>query len=374
MKKVLINGAGGFIGGILVRKFLSAGYKVRASDMDHVDLQWAKDMGAEIAYCSLEDSEAIDRSVAGVDVIVHTAAIFNLAIPEETIMRVNVNGTRNYCESALRHNVQRIILFSTSGIYGIPDKPFIDETAKIQPRNAYEKSKWECEKLAVELFRSSQLPVSIVRPTLVYGPGSKYGQAMYVALGSACRIWGLENLILPSEGRVSHSVHVDDVCSAVQVLVESGDKVNGQAYNIADLDPVSSDDFIEILCQQLGINIRYKSPMLSKITIPLTRRGQGVIKYLLDRVNFNLTETWNLAVEKQGISSALAPVFDIGWLDYLWADHSYSTSKLAALGWEPKYPSIREGIVETIQWYRKERWIPGREELVEMAVARKLEA
>ena len=372
MKKVLINGAGGFIGANLVEHFINAGYSVRESDIAGANLERAKSLGAEIAYAALNDPEAIDASMKGIDVVIHSAAIFNLAVPRDEIIATNVNGTRYYCEAALKHGVERFVLFSTVGVYGIPRCTNITEDDTKSPRNPYEESKWLSEQVGMKYHYERGLPLTALRPTLVYGPGSRYGQAMYVTLFSALKCWGFDNLPIPAGGKVNHHVHVLDVCSAVQTLAEASNLVHGQAFNVADEHPLTSASAMECFCELSGIKAELKPQALQFAMAPTLKHGQGLLKkHLLGTLNKRLEKTWPRLVERFNLEPAFQPTFDVGWLDYLWADHSYSTEKLKSLGWNAQVPTFTEGLPETVEWYRAQRWLPSIEEMQTFATETK---
>lgn len=372
MKRVLINGAGGFIGRHLVETFVNAGYQVRASDIESADLSWAQPLGVETVYASLNDPKAIEQSVKGMDIVVHSAAIFNLSVPRNTIIQTNVDGTRHYCEAAVKHGIQRFVFFSTSGVYGVPKKPYITEDGPKNPRNPYEESKWLSEQCAMSFHKKHQLPVVAVRPTLVYGPGSRYGQALYLSLFSALKCWGMESLYVPRGGKINHQVHVADVCQAVKVLAETNAAVEGEVFNVADREPTSAGEIIACLGELIGIETNFQPALLNTLLSPGLRHGQGLIeKHFLSNFNKRLEKTWPRIVEQCGLKPMLNPYFDSAWFNYLWADHSYSTKKIRRLGWEASVPSFQQGMPATLQWYREEGWLPTIDAMSDYAANRK---
>lgn len=372
MKRILINGAGGFIGRHLVETFLRSGYQVRASDIASADLSWAQAQGVEIVHASLDDPKAIEKSVQGTDMVVHSAAIFNLSVPRNTIVQTNVDGTRHYCKAAVKHNVERFVFFSTSGIYGVPKKAFITEDGAKNPRNPYEESKWLSEQCAMSFHKKHGLPVVAIRPTLVYGPGSRYGQALYLSLFSSLKCWGIDSLYLPRGGKINHQVHVTDVCQAVKLLAETNAQVEGDVFNVADREPTSAGEIISCLGELTGIDIKLQPALLNTLLSPGLRHGQGLIdKHFLANFNKRLEKTWPRIVDYCGLKPMLNPYFDSAWLNYLWADHSYSTKKLRHLGWEASVPSFQQGMPATLQWYREQRWLPTVEAMANYAANRK---
>lgn len=366
MTKVLINGAGGFIGSNLVKHFLKAGYSVRASDIEQADLSWAKALGAEICSASLTDASAIDASVKGVDIVIHTAAIFNLATPHDVIVKVNTEGTQHYCQASQNHKVKRLVMFSSTGVYGRPSYIPIRENGPKNPSSSYEISKWESEKIAMGFYKDQGLPVTVIRPTLVYGQGSKYGQSMYVGLFSSLKAWGQKTIPITRKGKINHHVHVDDVCSAVETLATADENdVLGKAFNVADNAPLTAEETVKVFAKLTGLKTRTLPSLLNFALVPFYKHGQELLKKPLSGVNRSMEKSWDEMVQNYALESALKPTFDIGWVDYLWADHAYNTKALKSLGWSPKYESFTTGMPKVIEWYREQGWIPTIDQLTE---------
>jgi len=181
MKKVLVTGAGGFIGSHLTEELVKKGYQVRAfvrynsrnnwghlesldkSILDHI----------EIMSGDITDPFFVDKAVEGTDAVFHLAAL--IAIPysyvaPENFVNVNINGTLNILKAALNHNVARVIHTSTSETYGTALYTPINEQHPLQAQSPYAATKIGADKLAESFHLSFGLPVSIVRPFNTYGP------------------------------------------------------------------------------------------------------------------------------------------------------------------------------------------------------------
>lgn len=371
MMKIFVSGAGGFIGANVVKALLRRGYRVRASDHARVDLSWATQLGAEVVAADLLDEKQIARSLKGIDAVVHTAAIFDLTTPAKTLLHVNTQGTHNYCRAAVKAGAARFIQFSTVGVYGVPQRINLDETGRKRPRNAYELSKWQSEQIAFSYAGQRGLHVVALRPTLVYGPGSRYGQAMYAALFTCLSAWSLKALALPAGGRLTHHVHVADVVDAVLTLLKADSSAYGRAYNVADQRPLLSQQVVELFCREMGMQLRPLPGILNEALAPLFRWGQPLLAKRLRLLNQAMQKTWARFVARGWIKPVLTPKFDQGWLDYLWADHSFNTTALQQLGWQAKVPSFLQGMPKTIEWYRRQRWLPTVEQIKTFAMERK---
>ena len=172
MNKVLITGATGFIGSHLVEKNLKEGNHVRilALPDDPVAREY-ETRGIEVIYGDIRDNSQVERSVKGVDIVFHLAAVVTDWAPKELFVQVNIHGTRNVCEASLRNKVDRLVEVSTNDVFGIKEDVIIDETFDYDYwREPYADTKLEATKIVDDYSRRG-LPVSIVYPCWVYGPG-----------------------------------------------------------------------------------------------------------------------------------------------------------------------------------------------------------
>lgn len=180
-KRVLVTGAGGFIGSHLAEALVAAGASVRAfvryngrSEWGHLDKLPDEVRGAlDVVAGDVVDPFIVDRAVADREVVFHLAAL--IAIPysyvaPQSYVDVNVKGTLNVLEACRRHETPRLLHTSTSETYGTAIYTPIDEDHPLQGQSPYSASKIGADKLAESYFRSFALPVVTVRPFNTYGP------------------------------------------------------------------------------------------------------------------------------------------------------------------------------------------------------------
>jgi UDP-glucose 4-epimerase len=184
-RRVLITGADGFIGSHLVESALAAGATVRALalytsfgtagwlDQSKPFQAALADGQAELVLGDIRDGELVDAAVAGVDLVLHLAAL--IAIPYSYVaprsyVDTNITGTLNVLEAVRRHDVPRMINTSTSEVYGTPDTIPITETHPLRGQSPYSATKIAADKLCEAFARSFETPVVTLRPFNTYGP------------------------------------------------------------------------------------------------------------------------------------------------------------------------------------------------------------
>jgi NAD dependent epimerase/dehydratase len=180
-KKVLVTGAGGFIGSHLTEALVAAGATTTAmvrynsgSLIGNLAFMDADKLEAvQIVNGNIEDSDFVYKSIKGQDVVFHLAAL--IAIPysyevPRTYLRTNIEGTLNVLEAARRYNIARVVHTSTSEVYGTALRTPIDESHPLQGQSPYSASKIGADKLAESYYRSFGTAVTTVRPFNTFGP------------------------------------------------------------------------------------------------------------------------------------------------------------------------------------------------------------
>lgn len=180
-KRVLVTGAGGFIGSHLVEMLVSEGADVRALVHYNSRNDWAQmqrvpveiTAAVEIHTGDIRDPFFINRVVDGTDIVFHLAALipipYSYVAPSEYI-DTNVKGTLNVLEAVRSHGIERMVHTSTSETYGTAIYTPIDEQHPLQGQSPYSASKIGADKLAESYWRSFETPVVTIRPFNTYGP------------------------------------------------------------------------------------------------------------------------------------------------------------------------------------------------------------
>ncbi len=375
MKRCLVTGAGGFIGSHVVRWLLKEGYQVRATDLPRANLEWAEKEGAEVMKVDLLDRKEVPNLFKDIDWVFHVAGLFDFSLPYDVLYNANVVATRNVCEAALQAEVESFVHWSTVGVYGRTVYIPMDENHPKNPTNNYEKTKWMGEQVAMS-YAKKGLSVRAIRPTLVYGPGSKYGVGLFLS-AIVAGYWETKKAPFRVVGdMLTHHVHADDVARAAIHLAKRPDTV-GRAFNVADDRPVTLTEMFDALADVLGVEKGVPLPLYQKLvrilipmTAPLAPVLENSIIFGIRLINKIVQQKWDNIVKKYGIKNVLRPRIDLDWLfsygavklsTWKWipAGHkAYDTSALKATGFECMWPDFREGLKKTVEWYQEQGWLP----------------
>jgi nucleoside-diphosphate-sugar epimerase len=225
---ILVTGATGKVGSHLVPRLLAEGFRVRALVRPGPAVQPLREQGAEIAEGDLLRAESLDSPLSGVGTVIHLAAFFRGATPEQA-REVNLVGTERLAAAAQRAGVRNFIFTSTSNVYppGL-DRPAreLDSPGPVVPSHPYPASKTAAEAKLMELNHTGSFGLTVLRLGFVYGEGDRH----VWEIGAHLSGW--------NPARRMHCVHHADVGQAVTRVLRLGAPA-GKVYNIADDAPIS---------------------------------------------------------------------------------------------------------------------------------------
>lgn len=356
MELVLVTGAGGFIGRHIVRLLASRGYSVRATDLRAEDLAYAREMGAQVSAGDLKDHRFVAAAVEGVDSVIHPAAAFDLGLPRKVLIDTNVTTTANMARAAARAGVRMFVDFSTCDVFGYVSRGPTDEDDPKQPRCAYSRSKLLSELTAFGVMDREGLPVAVVRPTFVYGPGAIYTARSFVLLPSLLAKH-VRSLPLPHGGPRTNTIHVEDVASATVAVLEAGEAAAGRAFDIADDSLMCAFEFLRTIFEPFGITCRETAIPYAVIEATGKLMSRLPIR-VFEMVNRFLTGKWDAVIVDNALEPLLSPKLDRDFAGFLSGEHLYSNDRAKSLGWEPRYPTFADGWPPTVEWYRANNYIP----------------
>ncbi len=268
--KVLVTGSEGFIGSHLTETLFSAGHDVRClvqynsfghnGWLDSFPDETLKRL--EIIRGDIRDSFMVEAISKDIDVVFHLAAL--IAIPysysaPESYIDTNVKGTLNILNACRKHETKRIIITSTSEVYGTALYVPIDEKHPRQGQSPYSASKIGADALAESYFRSFEMPVTIVRPFNTYGPRQSARAVIPTILTQI--LTGAEKLKLGSLHPTRDLVYVKDTAEGFVRICEC-EGLKGEEVNIATGSEISIGSLVEKIVELCGVKCEIETDQI----------------------------------------------------------------------------------------------------------------
>lgn len=359
---VLVTGAGGAVGRQVVKHLLEIKYldSIVCADLSLTQIYKAlRSIGVSPTHPKLKFEQlALPEGVKHLSIktesynpinyIIHTAACVDITAPSCVQMAVNFEGTRALVDKFKDCNG---FCFISSGSIYKPGNNIKTEVSEVHAGNAYEKSKLLAESTVKSRLDSSQRVV--LRPALIYGPGSRFLGATLAALGSMLSFPGSPRL---EGGPRTNWVHAEDVArAAIHTIFEMG--LRGQTYNVADecaygFGDTATEYINEISQWQSGIQIPLPNQLILNLLKPII--GSPIT---LDGADWALKKAWKIFCKRENIKPLIQPAVGQELADFIFSDTIFSAEKLLDTLFELKHPDHHKAIKETIQWYREQKWI-----------------
>jgi len=260
-KKILVTGAGGFIGSHLVEKLVEMGAKVRAFVRYNSKNNWGwletspYKTEIEIYTGDIRDYDSVKDSMRGIDVVFHLAALIGIPysyISPLAYIKTNIEGTYNVLQSARELGVERIIHTSTSEVYGTAKYVPIDESHPLQPQSPYSATKISADNIALSFYNAFNLPVTIVRPFNTYGPRQSARAVIPTIITQIMS--GKKQIKLGNLRPTRDMNYVIDTVNGFIKIAEC-DELLGEVTNIGSGKEISIGDLARLISQLMGVEI-----------------------------------------------------------------------------------------------------------------------
>lgn len=264
MKKALVTGADGFIGSHLTEDLLEKGYEVKAFTLYNSFNTWGwldslpkGKLGQIEIYCGdVRDPNGVREAMRGVDIVFHLAAL--IAIPfsyhsPDSYVDTNIKGTLNVLQAARELATERVLVTSTSEVYGTAQYVPIDEKHPFQGQSPYSATKIGADRLAESFYRSFRLPVSIVRPFNTYGPRQSARAVIPTVITQL--LAGREEIKLGALTPTRDFNYVKDTTAGFIAIAES-DQTIGEEINIATQKEISIGELAGEIINQINPKAR----------------------------------------------------------------------------------------------------------------------
>ncbi|MDZ7262195.1 MAG: GDP-mannose 4,6-dehydratase [candidate division KSB1 bacterium] len=325
--KALVTGSTGFIGSFLVEELLTKNYEVFCLVRKTSNLHWLQGLKVKFVYGSLEDQGSLQKAVTGMNYIFHLAGLTK-AKRKEDYFQVNFQGTVNLL-SALKNTpseIRRFILVSSQAAAGpsLTGKP-VTEDEPPRPITPYGQSKLKAEEVTLQYGQT--MPVTIVRPSIVYGPRDTDVLEVFKYVRR-----GLKPVLL-GDSRYVSLVYVQDLVQGI-VLAAENERSTGKIYFLANSESYSWEELEDEIARALNKTVwRIKLPPFFLDCLALASEATAKLLGTAALVN-----RYKVLEMKQRF-----------WL----CDTSRARQEL---GFQPRI-SLPEGIKKTVAWYVKEGWL-----------------
>jgi len=325
--RVALTGASGYTGSRLLRALRDRGDEVSALVRGPSVTDTLRSSGARLVEGDLADEGALGRLVAGADAVLHVAAVYRTAGHRDAYYRdVNVGGTARLLEAAAREGVRRFVHTSTVGVHGHVEHPPADETAPIAPSDIYQATKAEAEALALAFHRERGLPVAVVRPGAIYGPGETRLLKLFRAIARG------RYAVVGSGKTFYHPVYIDDLVQGFLLALDRPEAV-GEAFLVCGARYASQDELAALIARHTGGRVLpFHIP-----AAPLQWAGD--------------------LVEAICVPLGLEPPLHRRRVDFWTKSRAFRIDKARRLlGYEPKM-DLEDGIARAASWYREAGWL-----------------
>jgi dTDP-glucose 4,6-dehydratase len=315
--RIFVTGADGFIGSHLVERLVKLGHSVKAFTfynfkgsngwLDYLDKKLIKNL--DIVSGDIRDYDFLEKKIKGSDIVYHLAAL--IAIPysyhsPRSYIDTNVIGTYNILQSSKKNNISKIIITSTSEVYGTAQSVPIKENHSLNAQSPYAATKIAADQLALSFYKSFDLPVTILRPFNTYGP------------------------------RQSARAVIPTIISQL---------ISGNKYiKIGNLKPTRDFTYVEDTVDAFVLALKKN---LSGEVINIGNKFEISIKSILDIFKKDFNYDFKVVIDEKRARPKKSEVFRLLASDF-------KAKKL--LHWKPRYQGIagfKMGLEKTIEWFCK---------------------
>lgn len=261
MKKILVTGAGGFIGSHLTELLVEKGFEVKAfvhynswNKWGWLDTSNVKNK-IEIVTGDIRDFDSVFAAMQGCDTVFHLAALIGIPysyVSPQAYIKTNIDGTYNVLQSARQLGVAKIMVTSTSETYGTAQYVPIDENHPMVGQSPYSATKISADQLSISYFKSFDLPVKIVRPFNTYGPRQSARAIIPTVISQILN--GQTSLKLGNMTPTRDLTFVKDTAKGFYEIANA-DGLFGEITNIGMQEEITIGDLVQLITDIIGTQI-----------------------------------------------------------------------------------------------------------------------
>ncbi len=331
MQKVLITGGTGFIGSNLISFLLKKrNYKIRLFLRKESNTFRIKDFlnKIEIKVGNFYNKKDLAEAIKGVDIVFHLASVLGMG-KKEDYEKFNIGVSKNIFELSIKYKIKKVIYLSSLAVMGGSDKPHIYSEDDIpEPKTLYGWSKYEVEKIAMNLYKKKGFNITILRPPSVYGENDNFDRGFIRIIDLIAR-----NKFIPigKMNNLMSLIYIKNLVDAMFIVLKNSEKSRGKIYFVSDKEILTA----------------YESYKL-------------ILKYTAGKEPFfhlpqNLMLFIDNLIEKSFRFLHIPPFYPQNFVHDLTTNYACSIKKIRSeLNWTPPY-SLEEGLKNTIVWYKSVR-------------------
>jgi len=327
MGLTLVTGGKGFLGSHLVARLRDCGEEVRVFAHGLGNGKPEHEQGCEMVWGDIRDPIAVDQAVQGVERVFHLVSNFRKGgSDKKDAFAVNVEGTKHVLEASRKFGVKRLIHCSTIGVHGNVLTIPADEGTPFNPTDLYQETKLIAEQAVWEFYKQTGLPISVVRPISLYGPGDLRMLKLFRTIKKRQFVYLGKGAVL------FHPAYIDDVINGF-LLCGTHERAVGQAFIIGGEGYLPLHELVDLIAEQFQVP-------RPRVHIPLKP-----VEWL---AGFCESLCTPLGIE---------PPLHKRRVSFFKNNRAFSVEKAKRqLGYIPRV-SLKEGIQRTIHWYEEQVWL-----------------
>lgn len=328
LQRILITGAAGFTGLSLAFTLAAAGHRIRGLVRNRNSAGALERAGVATVAGDIRAPEVLRQATDGIDTVYHLAAVFRRAgVPDSEYREVHVDATRQLVEASAAAGVRRIVHCSTVGVHGsVSEEAPATEDAPFQPGDIYQETKLEGEQMAIETADRVGVPLTVVRPGPIYGPGDK---RLFKLIGGVAR----KRFRLLGDGSPHFQmVYIDDLTEGLRQAAEAPIAA-GRTYILTGEEAPTLNQLVD----EIADLARVPSPRLRLPVWPFWLAGA--------------------ACEAICVPFGVEPPIFRRRVKFFTSNRWFDISRARnELGFAPKV-SLRDGLRRTLESYRQLGWV-----------------
>lgn len=339
---ILITGGMGFLGSHLASRLTAAGEAVRILARPSNGIEGGVNGNTngngngngshspssyEVVRGDIRDPEAVRKAVRGAEVVIHLASNFRKGgSDEKEAHAVNVGGTRNVLDACQAEGVGQLIHCSTIGVHGSVLEIPANEETPFNPLDLYQETKVQAEEEVWQRHRRDGLPVTVVRPISMIGPGDERMLKLFRMIQKR------RFVVVGDGGALFQPAYIDDVVEGFRLCLRNP-KALGQAFIVGGDEYMPLRDLFAVVADELGV------------PPPRLRLPMAPVVWMAD------------LCEKLCVPLGIEPPLHRRRVSFFQSNRAFSIDKAReVLGFEPRM-TLRDAVRSTIGWYRQQGWL-----------------